>query len=142
MADIDEALVAELKKDSNLESKLRAGSHWYIFPLLVPDGYLNKEIQDYFLTYTFVDGPEDPNIDLQKPTLQFNCFATSYSKAKDLGKDIKRIFTRFKGTLGDIDHNYKVYNFIKTDEVALYDDTSELYYRPIRFTVLFLGDNV
>lgn len=95
MDNLEEGLYNELKNDTTLANKVKDGSIYNIYPLVVPENTsFNKAITYQEITQSL----SYPNA--RTSIFQINCIADTYDEALDLSRDINRIF--------DDKHEYKL----------------------------------
>ena len=96
---LEEGIVAHIKADSGLATKLDAGGgRHHIYPLLVPDGVTI----DKALTYTEIDQSLTYPL-VRSSLIQINCIAKTFADARDLANDIDILFNDFnKEKLGGV----------------------------------------
>jgi len=95
MDNLEEGLYNELKNDTTLANKVKDGSIYNIYPLVVPEN------TNFTKAITYQEITQSLSYPSARTSIfQINCIADTYDEALDLSRDINRIF--------DDKHEYKL----------------------------------
>lgn len=128
---LEDAIVAEIKLDSTLATKLNAGGgRYHIYPLVAPEGVAPSKMIVYTeitqsLTYPLV----------RSSIFQLSCFAQTFEDARSMADDIDRIFNDYsEGILGGL----KGVKYIKFQgRTSLRDEAAKLYVFPVELFIKY-----
>lgn len=127
---IEDGLFTALKNHSGAGNKVKEGSIYHIYPLVLPEGLVLTN--GYAITYTEIN--QQVTVEAKASTFQINAFGMTFEKARLLAADVEDCLNELRNTL--MGTFAIVYAKIATRQ-ALYDDQSKLWYFAIDIIIKY-----
>ncbi|MEK5038909.1 tail completion protein gp17 [Sporosarcina sp. FSL K6-3457] len=99
----------------------------------VHPGWIPENATMPSVAYLEISGARHHNIDVAFPRYQFSVFSTRYTEAKEIEKEIRYAFQRFKGNMGST----RIIQGVYENSVDQYEDRTKLYHIAIDFKFIY-----